>query len=601
MQTVSSEFKQEKAQPVARPAALLAELIVTDPEVSAGAMGQAQQSAPWADAARPLSRKGAKGPGTATLEPGRMKADGAFITADGPAGGEGWVSGAVSGPEGLFKTPPAFSVRLPFAADLAALTFFFDTAAGEWPARIRVTPQNGPAREYEPNGEVFETPDSFAALTGFTVEFLQSAKPFRRARLARLVLGRCLSFGPKNITAARWKRSVDPIGRRLPAEQFSFEAVNLAGFGPVYDPDDADSLWRYTEERSPITLRLGQKLACGRWEWLDGGEYYLTGRPSVGEMTVSFEATGPLGLLDEEFFMGVWDGGLHSLYDLAVTVLENSRLARLYPGEKPWVLWEGLKNRLTRAPLPRKPGRECLQLIAHAARCVLFCDRRGRVCILPRPQGGEAAKLPLSAQLGSGPRTEKNPALSAVECPAFQYRPAEKPQVLHKGEYPVNGRRQLMLEYPAAADITVGCEGAVLEKREVFAAACRLTLSGSGTALVKVEGRPLSASRVVERAEGPARPGTGQLEKLENPLITEPAQALAAARWAAQELCRRTVYHCETRGDAEFDPLDEAEISTRLSTGLAACILENSLEFSGGSVKGSLVLKRQNEPTPKGD
>lgn len=425
MQTVSKEFKQEKTRAIMGPAALSVELIVTPAEIAAGAKGKGSKGAGWSSEQTPLTRKGAKGPGIATFEPGRMRADGALHIQSEQKGSEGWVSACLSGPDGVFETPPSFTVTLPGPADLAALTFFFDPFAGEGPARIRVTPQNGPAREYAPKGPVFETPDSFRDLTGFTVEFLHSGKPFRRARLARLVLGRCLSFGPKNITAASLKRSADPIGRRLPEERFCWDAVNLAPFGPVYDPDDPGSLWQYTEERSPITLRLGQKLLAGRWEWMDGGEYYLTGRPTVQDKTVSFEATGPLGLLDEEYRKGVWDGGLHSLYDLALGVLENSRLARLYPGEKPWILWQGLKNCRTKAPLPRKSGRECLQLIAHAARCVLFCDRQGRVCITPEPKGGEKARFPLNAQLENGPTVEKNPALSAVECPAFLYEPEE--------------------------------------------------------------------------------------------------------------------------------------------------------------------------------
>lgn len=118
-------------------------------------------------------------------------------------------------------------------------------------------------------------------------------------------------------------------------------------------------------------------------EWIPGGRFYLTGQPAVEGLYAKFSATDALGLLDGSYYKGIWDGKPHSLWDLATAVLEDANLPRRREDELPWTLWEGLKQVTTTAPLPVKQHRECLQLIAHAACCLLYADREGVIRIQP--------------------------------------------------------------------------------------------------------------------------------------------------------------------------------------------------------------------------
>ncbi len=603
MQRVSEEFWTEQQKPIMGSAALKVQLTVADVEASASAVGEGAAQSGWSDEQAPLGKKGAEGPPIAVFEPGRLRADGIQrLVSPSLLGTEGWVSQQISGADGVYQTPPVYEVRLDpkRPARAAALTFWFDAAAGEGPALLRVTAFLGQKtilrREYAPEGARFETPEPVNGFDRLRVEFLKSQKPFRRARLARLVLGRCLEFLPRQIASAGRKASADPIGRRLPVGSFAFETLNLPGPG-WYDPEGPTGLWPYLESRSPIRVQLGQKLTGSTegWEWIEGGEYYLTGQPRAEGLTVRFEATDALGLLEKPFYKGVWTGQNQSFYDLALAVLKDSELSRLWPGQTPWRLWPGLKNLGTKAPLPIRPGRECLQLIAHAANCVLFCDRLGRVVIEPAETGPGEHTLPLAQQLEEGSKADKNPALAGVDCPYRVLTPAGEAKQLHKGEYPVNGRTPLHLEYPAAAQVTVEVTGAALAQKQIYAGACDLVLEGSGTALLIVSGRVLEESLVTVSEQGPARPGTGRQEALQNPLITDAQTAKRTARWVKEELCRRTVYTRKTRGHLQLDPLDRLFLDTKNAKGLRVRLLQNQLDFNGGAVSGTLVLKRQEE------
>lgn len=601
MQQVSEKFWQEQKRSIMGPAALKVELTAADVEASASAVGTASSESAWSRTDTPLGKKGAEGPGIAVLEPQRLKADGTQkLAAPALAGAEGWVSRQMSGGDCVYSPPPVYEVTVDpdRPARAAALTFWFDRAAEEGPALIRVTALLGKEtvlrREYAPVGDTFETPDAFRGFDRLRVEFLKSQKPFRRVRLCRLVLGRCLEFLPGQIASASRKASADPIGRRLPAGSFCFETLNLPGPG-WYDPEEPTGLWPYLESRSPIRVQLGQKLTGEGVEWLEGGEYYLTGKPRVEGMTVRFEAEDALSLLQKPFYKGIWTGKEQNLYDLAKEVLLDSELCRLWPGQTPWVLWEGLKGLFTKAPLPVRPGRECLQLIAHAAGCVLYCDRLGRVVIEPQNQEKAKRTLPLFEQFEEGSKADKNPALAKVDCPYRVIGCEAQPRQLHQGEYKVNGSTKLHLEYPAAAEVQIEVTGAELAHKAVYAAACDLELLGSGTAKLTLTGKALQESLVAVSEQGPALPGTGEIETVNNPLITDPETAQRTARWVKEELCRRTVYTRKTRGHVQLDPLDPLLLNTKNTKGLKVRLLENRLEYSGGALSSTLILKRQEE------
>ena len=308
-----------------------------------------------------------------------------------------------------------------------------------------------------------------------------------------------------------------------------------------------------------------------------------------------FSAADALSLLTGTYYKGRWDGEPHSLWELATAVLEDADLPRRRQDEQPWALWEGLKEITTTAPLPVKQHRECLQLIAHAACCLLYADREGVIRIEPDVSSQTGVCIGLSAILESAPKVEKTASLLRVECPATVYAPAEKESQLHKGTYQVNGRLELHLTWNQAADIRVECEGAQVTSQALYAAAVDLVLEGSGPATLIVRGKKLETSSQNAVAPVTDADENGTVETLDNPLITDLNRALAVADWVRGHLLRRSTYTCTTRGNPEMDPIDRVLLDTQWETAAPAQVLKNQLTYTGGGLKGEMILKRGNE------
>ena len=154
------------------------------------------------------------------------------------------------------------------------------------------------------------------------------------------MFGMELVFNQAELAEATQTMEVDPIGRRLPTGEFSFSAVNVnlltGNQNGMYDPDNSRGVWKYFEQRNPITVRYGQQLTGGmkwsdaaalKWadlvvsgwkeiyqggivEWIPGGRFYLTGQPAVEGLYAKFSATDALGLLDGSYYKGIWDNAI---------------------------------------------------------------------------------------------------------------------------------------------------------------------------------------------------------------------------------------------------------------------------------------------------
>ena len=332
----------------------------------------------------------------------------------------------------------------------------------------------------------------------------------------------------------------------------------------------------------------------GVTEWVPGGRYYLTGQPTVDGLSASFKAQDALSGLDGTYYKGVYAPAGRSLYQLALDVLEDSGLAPFSGTAPPWKLWGGLVDFMTTAPLPMKKHKELLQLIAHAACCVLYTDREGYIRIEPANDVQDNFKLDFHTMLAR-PKVSQIPTLWAVECPAYTYAPEAEASELHKESYAVNGTLELHLTFSQAADVTVDVTGATVAAKAVFAGAVDLTLAGNGEAVVTVTGRKLESSARTVTAPVESPDENGSVETLDNPLITDAAHALAVAEWVRDWLLLRNTYEFEYRGSPELDPGDLIWLESQFAPFAApARVLKNELAFDGG-LKGKMIAKRMVE------
>ena len=629
MQPVSDAYLREQERPVLGPAHLRVSLGLIDSDAASTATPSEEGQAWWSAPRAALAAQGAQNVSYATFEPGRWKADGKLLVPPRPGGAalaEGYVSEVLSGPDGAFEPVPVLDIRFSKTHTVAGLTFGFDRVAGEWPAELRLTAWRGEEVLYDeilhPDAASWQLDAALERFDRVAVAFLRSGRPQRRARLSQLMFGVGLTFDGASLSGAKQTLEVDPIGRRLPTGRFEWTAVNinqLTGAGSAgYDPEDPAGIWRYFEQRSPIRVEYGQEISRGlKWgdaaqmvwenleltgwrevyegglvEWLPGGRFYLTGQPSTDGLLARFAATDALGLMDGAYYKGVWDGAEHSLWELARAVLLDAGLPREYEDTEPWRLWEGLKSLTSTAPLPAKPHRECLQLIAHAACCCLYVDREGLVRIEPAPAARREYRLGLGQILERAPKVEKTGSLLRVECPVTTLMLEEKERQLHKAVYEVKGELTLHLTWGRAGKIKATAMGGTVKAASLYAAAGDIVLTGNGPVELAITGRGLVTSAQTVAAEAPEADPSGAVEVLKNELVTSPERAAAVAAWVRDHLLRRSTYSCATRGNPELDPLDNIRLDTEFAAAVPAQILKNELSYSGGGLKGSLTMKR---------
>ena len=174
-------------------------------------------------------------------------------------------------------------------------------------------------------------------------------------------------------------QSVSPVSTSLPKSEIEFSIDNVSG---EYNPYNEQGLAKYLMSRQEVKTRYGVKVD-GSVEWIKGGTFYLSDWfAKQNGLSAEFKARDLFEFMSA-FYVDDHDLSSRTLYDLAERVLIAADLPLNGDGTVKWVIDESLRSISTTAPLPRDTLANCLQLIANAAKCVLYQDRDGVLRIEP--------------------------------------------------------------------------------------------------------------------------------------------------------------------------------------------------------------------------
>lgn len=318
----------------------------------------------------------------AALELNRWALDGNTVIV--PSSGtmyDGFVSSLMSDAEGAFSTAAVITREFSIPHTFPGLTLTFDTRYHEWPNSVTV--------DFWLNGEVVET--TVAPVTSETVQIetrvascdkivlsWSNTLPYRRPRLESVLYGVMKEFLNGDVISTKQSHDVDPLSRRLPKETMSFV---LLDYEHNYDPDNAQGIYAYLDQKSPVSIQFGYELPDGTVEWVKADKYVLDSKPKIANNQATFTGTGLVGSLTGTFYKSKL--GEKNFYDMAEEVLLDADLTLTEQGTHPWVIDESLKQMFTTAALPIDTHMNCLQLIAHACRCRLFSDDDNIIHIKP--------------------------------------------------------------------------------------------------------------------------------------------------------------------------------------------------------------------------
>lgn len=174
--------------------------------------------------------------------------------------------------------------------------------------------------------------------------------------------------------------------------------------------------------------------------------------------------------------------------------------------------------------------------------------------------------------------------LKAVSVAKYAYTAANDTTKLFEG---TTTETQLHVEFSGLAqDIQISVSGGSLVSSNVYARAADLVLS-SGTKTVVITGKTLSENSVVVSYPVAL---DGEIDKEENPLITNDTMCAALADQVTKYLQMRNTYQANYRGNPELEVGDVIGLQTLYTDEMDALILVDEITFNG-SLSGKLKVK----------
>ena len=534
-------------------------------------------------------------PKYATLEHNFWRADGTYrIPPTVPDKYAGYIGATLANEDGLLSPAPVITLNFDKLYDttLPGLTITWSTLYQEYATDFTITAygNSGEVARRTVTGNTDVRSVVSMDVTGYNrIELaIQGwSKPGHYPRIERLRIGLVVSYGKSDIMSYDHSQEVSPISASLPVASVSFALNNTDN---KFDPNNATGMSKYLVERQRITATYGLKLADGSIEYIPAGVFFLSewNAPQNG-LEATFTARNTLDFLQGEYVRGVYSPAGVTLYDLAEDVLSTADMPLLQDGSPMWVIDESLKDMTTTAPLPLCTQAVALQYIAQAAGCVMHCDKE---CVLHIEKAAQHMTdyAITNLVLYEHPELTLQKPLKSVAVKLHEYYPDESGKELFNGIVPVNGTATVTLTYSEpATDVTATVTGGVLTAAEYYSHACVLTLAGSGDVSIVVTGTTLKDSAsdyMVFNAD------EGDVQTVDNPIITSTARAAAVGEWVCAWLSQRKQISVSSyRADTRLEMMDVISVANKFSSE-NVCITSARWSYSGafrGSVEGRVV------------
>ncbi|MBO5837285.1 MAG: hypothetical protein J6Q92_05265 [Oscillospiraceae bacterium] len=521
----------------------------------------------------------------ATLELNRWVLDGSFDIAPEQDAVTGFVSSIMSDEGGDMPTAATITRSFSKTHTIPTLTLAFDTRTGIHP--------NSVTADFYLSGSIVKsltvpvTSDTVAIATDVSlcdkiVITYGQMPPYRHPRLESVSYGDQKVFTDEEIASTKQSHDIDPLSRRLPKETMQFTILD---FEHQYDPDNPSGIWKYVAEKSAIGIQFGYKLPDGNTEWVKADHYILDSRPSFANNQATFKATGSVGRLAGTYYKGTI--GEKSFYDLATDILTDADLPPLPDGSNPWIIDDSLKTMYTTAPLPIDTHANCLQMIAHACRCVFRTDDDDIIRIEPFTVTAETEVGDFSIDFSSIHQNTqtmtKIDQLKAVSVAKYSYTKAAQTEIYSE----TTTDTIVHVEFSSAtADVGIAVSGGYVVSSKVYAQAADLVLS-AGTKTITITGRPLSQQATVYTLDVGSQ---GSVDEERNPLITDLNMAKELATHVAAYLQQRNTYDVSYRGNPELECGDIIGLETMYSPVVKGLVLTDEITYNG-ALRGKVKVK----------
>lgn len=192
--------------------------------------------------------------------------------------------------------------------------------------------------------------------------------------------------------------------------------------------------------------------------------------------------------------------------------------------------------------------------------------------------------LDFSSIAENSQKISKIDSLKAVTVAQYSYTVGNDVQTLFEGS---TTDTQFHVEFSSAAqDVQIQVEGGTLISSKIYARAADLELP-AGTKNITIKGKTLSENSTVTTYPVSS---SGEIDKEENPLITNQEMRDALAEHVASYLQMRNTYDVDYRGNPEIEVGDIIGLQTLYTGEMDALVLVDEISFNG-SLSGRMKVK----------
>ncbi len=359
---------------------------ISEPGLQEDAVATATDEETFSQAAQVVRNSAENSEKYATLEHGFWGLDGNFAYFDGSPIEPGYVCERFSGEDSHFEVAPKITISFSqlHTQLIPGITITWSEAFTEWAEEFRITAFAGVTPVAERTVVENTSPISAVWLNVqdynlLEIEILKWSHPGHRARCVLVALGIQTFFTKQDLTGFEHAQSADLLSATLPKNTVTFRLRNDNG---QWNPDNPQNAAKYLLNQQEIRVRYGLEVN-GETEWIEGGIFWLDewSTPSNG-LEASFTARDGFTFLND-LYSGPLSG---TLYEIAESALRQGALPSLSTGADAYYLSPVLRQYTTDVSdgeLQEVALSEILQMVAHAANCVLYQDRLGTIRIEP--------------------------------------------------------------------------------------------------------------------------------------------------------------------------------------------------------------------------
>ena len=364
MHRASDQYKEMMTRKIYQHSYMTVSLSIVNNEAQASSkFSDDYDYAYWSNLTRPFTNKKIEGE-YATFEQNFYKADGSMsILPEDNEFAQFMFVGTVS--ENLFGS---IGIVFDQAYDIKGLTIDFGDA---YPTSFRVETAEH-TYEYSNTKGFFETEDLMGETTFIIVTPLTMVGGQQRMRINNTLMGIGLNYTNDDISSATLEETVSGVSENIPSYNFNLTILDPYN---TYNVDNDDSFANFLHTMQDVVVSMGMELDDGSTEWIQMEKLYLSDwKVQRGKM--GFTAKDKFAFMEDTYSKGNFIGE-KNLYEQAEQILQDAGYER-----DEYVLDEYLRDVNVTNPIPSQKSKECLQLIANAARCKLYQDYDGRICIV---------------------------------------------------------------------------------------------------------------------------------------------------------------------------------------------------------------------------